>query len=89
MDNNTQKQKEQSHAVLKGIYKALDGLNANLSTAGETEGTTVPVLERIAVALETIAERLNPIYMAEYTEPEETEPASEEEPPANDNPGEA
>ena len=88
MDNNYQKQKEQQHAVFKGILNALNNLNGNLSTAGEEEGTSVSVLERIATALETIAERLNPVYTAEYTEPEPAEEVTPENPGEDEPQGE-
>ena len=58
--------------------------------AAPTEGNSIATsLQSIASSLATIAQLLNPLYTAEYEAPEETEPASEEEPPANDNPGEA
>lgn len=104
MDNNTQKQKEQQHALFKGILNALNILNGNLVTEGETEGETVPAfgtmaesldsiatslgsistnLEAVSTTLGTIAEKLDPLYTAEYTEPEEETPTE----PGGDVPG--
>ena len=95
MDNNELKQKEQKHAVFKGILHALNNLNGSLSTEGEEEGSSISVFERIATALEAIAERLDPIFISDYEEPgEETTPDTpgenepgENEPGSEENPG--
>lgn len=75
-DNNKQRQSETKHLDLKGIKDALGGLNENLTMTPEGEDESTPVLPAIASALDsiasalaTIAERLNPLYMAEYVEP--------------------
>lgn len=85
-DNNTQKQKESMLAVLRGIMNGISKVGSNLTTEGEEEGSSVSVFERIAVALETIAERLNPLYTADYVEPD---PDAEPDPEPSDNQGEA
>jgi len=61
MENNTQKQKEQQHAVFKGILKALNILNGNLVTDGEDEGETVPAIGAVAESLDSIATSLGAI----------------------------
>lgn len=80
LNNDKLKSKETEIVILKGIMNAINGVSSNLTTEGEEEGSSVSVLERIAVALETIAERinpletiaerLNPLYTADYVEPE-------------------
>lgn len=70
LNNDKLKSKETEIVILKGIMNALNGVSSNLTTEGEEEGSSVSVLERIAVALETIAERLNPLYTTDYVEPE-------------------
>ena len=70
LNNDKLKSKETEIVILKGIMNALNGVSSNLTTEGEEEGSSASVLERIAVALETIAERLNPLYTADYVEPD-------------------
>ena len=70
LNNDKLKSKETEIVILKGIMNALNGVSSNLTTEGEEEGSSVSVLERIAVVLETIAERLNPLYTADYVEPD-------------------
>lgn len=77
LNNDKLKSKETEIVILKGIMNAINGVSSNLTTEGEEEGSTVSIFSQIAEALgtiatnlATIAEKLDPLYVADYVEPE-------------------
>ena len=71
---------DESTPVLPAMASALDSIATSIASA----------LDSIATSLATIAERLNPLYMADYVEPEpdpDPDPDPEPEPSDDTEPG--